>query len=67
MNRYAICFDLPDIDDPWFAILMDEGPGLTRNLEHASRFPSEEIAEGWLVNGYGRGINKWGTVVEVAP
>ena len=65
MTEYAICFDFPDQQDPWFAGNVKDALGFVWKLEWATRFESEEAAARTLENGYGEGTRPFGCVVEI--
>lgn len=65
-GEYAICFDFPENDDPWFLAKVGGALGFTTSLAMATRFDSEEVADCYLSNGYGPAVRQYGAVVEVA-
>lgn len=67
MTRYAICFDVPGLDDPVFAWRKPGEPfGVTSSLAAATRFEDEASAERTLQNSFGA-FRDCGVVVEVQP
>ena len=61
--RYAICFDLPEVGEPFFAIQLNGNAGLTSSLTDAMKFDSWEKA-GLYLESAGP-LEPWGVVVEV--
>lgn len=52
MTDYAICFDFPEQDDPWFAAQLRGGLGFTQSLVGALMFDSEADADRVLADRY---------------
>jgi hypothetical protein len=63
--KYAICFDYPEADDPYFAGEFKGGLGWAPTLATALLFDDEETAERTLENGYTPANQVYATVVEV--
>jgi len=63
---FAICFDFPETDTPWFAGWCGNGTlGLAPSLRTAATWDSEEVAERILAT-YGPETRECGVVVELA-